>query len=70
MASIGARHRMGGSARGMLFAFVDQEFYTRLEVHRNPRDQVESDLIALNLAVQLKDDSVPLKIWLQATLIG
>ncbi|MCO5187085.1 MAG: hypothetical protein M9928_11095 [Anaerolineae bacterium] len=68
MASIGARHRMGDSARGMLFAFVDQEFYTRLEVHRNPRDQVESDLIALNLAAQIEDGSVPLKIWLQAAV--
>lgn len=68
LSSIGARYKMGDSARDILFAFVNQGFYSGLDKCTNPRDQVRSDLLKMNAVSQLNDGSCPLQNWLTAAV--
>lgn len=63
---IGASHHLGDTARDIVFAFVNQNFYTNLDKLSSPQDQVRSDLLAMNEVERLtEDDSVPIQVYLQ-----
>lgn len=63
---VAVRNGMGNaSVRDLLFAFVDFDYYTRLPIHPNPRDQVQSDLIRMSRTSFLRHYEVPLLLWLE-----
>lgn len=66
LAEVAARNGMGETeVRELLFAFVSLDYYTRLPVKSNPRDQVQSDLIQMNRIPFLRSHEVPLLYWLE-----
>ena len=60
--------RIDAGSRRLLLAHVNRTYAATLPVLNAPRDQVLSDLTAMNRIARLADGSVPLERWLQAAV--
>ena len=68
---IGAQYGFGADPiRADLFAFIHRDYYPGLTINNIPREQVRSDLIAMNQIARLAaDNSVPLEKWLKDAIL-
>lgn len=71
LARIGAQYGFGSEPlRQDLFAFIHAGFFIGLAEHAVPREQVHSDLLAMNKVERLAvDGSVPLVLWFRETIL-
>ena len=68
LAQIGAVNGFGGMRRQLILDAVNHDFASNLPMHNQPRDQVQSDLIAMRRAGTLVDGSQPLVDYLRSAV--